>query len=135
MDIIPQQNLIIPTNAMHGDTHWCAAGIHCVVPNAPAVPKKHHCPYCMCRIHGICGVVNPDSESMVFSQICHFCHEMNTAAEGPSARARANASRKATEKASKKMTPKKKSTNLKKKKAKQLNKNAVVDKVPGESFH
>ena len=78
--------------------------------------------------------MNPDSESMVFSQICHFCHEMNTAAEGPLAHARANASRKATEKTSKKMTPKKKSMNPKKKKAKPLNKNDVVDKVPGESF-
>ena len=30
MDIIPEQNLIIPPNATHGDTHWCAAGIHCM---------------------------------------------------------------------------------------------------------
>ena len=40
MDIIPEQNLIIPPNAMHGDTHWCAAGIHCMVPNVLAVPKN-----------------------------------------------------------------------------------------------
>ena len=73
MDRIPQECLEIPGDAMYGDSTWCAAGPHCMVQNGPAVPRKHHCPICFCHIHAICGVVNMETDDILFSSVCQCC--------------------------------------------------------------
>jgi hypothetical protein len=51
------------------DTRKINQSYHAIVKTSPALPKKHHCPDCFCRIHAICGVMNKDDESTLYSQI------------------------------------------------------------------